>query len=480
MSKKFNSDKTELIIDYTLEGTEWEAALDKTKKKLANEVTVPGFRKGKAPLFEALKHISLMKIFDKTISDNIDKIYKDHIITQIDEKDILADNFRPKFDVTDLNLEKAVFEFVFPLFPTIKLGDYKHLKTKLDSLELSDQEIEEQKRKTLENYVVMLDSEEPIKLNDSVNFDFVGFVDGEKFDGGEAEKFDLVIGSNQFIPGFEEQMIGLKKGETKDLNLKFPENYHAKNLAGKDVIFKVTIHTIKSPNYPEVNEQFLKEVKVNPLVNDLESFNEYIKNNALKEKLNANSQKFINDAINEVIEQSEVKMSDIIINETAQSYYQGFIAQIKKQGITEKDYIEFAKTSKDEILDLYKDEAKKNLIKSYVYGKIVDEEKLHASSDEYEARITNLSELYGLKPEQIKSFVTFEAFEQEQLAAKIFAKLAEINDPEALVKYDEAKQLTSDYDNKIQSALVAQVKSMSQEKSKEEENKEQPLEEVKE
>ncbi|ENY68740.1 Trigger factor [Metamycoplasma auris 15026] len=472
MSKKFNNENTELIINYTFEGAEWEAALEKTRKKLANEVTVPGFRKGKAPLFEALKHVNPMKIFDKTISDNIEKIYQDHIISQIDEKDILADNFRPKFDVTDLSLDKAVFEFVFPLFPTIKLGDYKHLKTKLETLELTNEEIESQKRNTLENYVVMLDSNEPIKLNDSVNFDFTGFVDGQKFEGGEAENFDLVIGSNQFIPGFEEQMIGLKKDETKDLNLKFPENYHAKNLAGKDVVFKVKINSIKSPNYPEVNDQFLKEIKINPLVNDLESFNEHIKNNALKEKISANSQKYINDAIDEVIEASEVKMSNLIIDETANSYYQGFINQIKKQGISEKDYIEFAKTSKDEILNLYKDEAKKNLTKSYVYGKIVDEEKLHATQEEYDERINSLAQLYGLEANQIKSFLKFEVFEQEKLAEKIFDKLAEINDKESLVKYQEAKKLTAEYENKIQSAIIAQVKEMSKEKEDSSQTKE--------
>ncbi|WP_330463656.1 trigger factor [Metamycoplasma gateae] len=464
MSRKYNKENTELIIDYVLEGDDWNKAVEKAKKSLAQQVTVPGFRKGKAPLFEALKRIDPVKIYDKTVNDNFESVYKNHIITQLNDDDKIIENYRPSFDVKELTLEKAVFEFVFPLFPEVKLGNYKKISSKLNSLELSKEELETSKNKLLENYVVMLDSEEPIKLNDHVNFDFTGFINGEKFDGGEAEKFDLVIGSKQFIPGFEEQMIGLKKGETKDLNLKFPETYHAKDLAGKDVVFRVTINSIKTSNYPEINEQFLQEVKVNPLVNDLASFDEYIKINALKEKLHLNSSSFVDQSINEVINGTTIKMSEIIVNEEAEKYYRGFVNQLKQKGISEKDYIEFTNTSKDEIIKLYKEEAKKNLIKSFVFGKIVDEEKLHVSNEEYEARINELSSLYGIKPEQVKTFVPFKQFEQGKLSINIFERLAELNDPKSFELYKQADKEVKEYNDRVEKLLVEKAKAKSVEK----------------
>lgn len=461
MSRKFNDNKTELIIDYTLEGAEWEEALNKTRKILAKDITIPGFRKGKAPLSEATKRISLVKIFDKTISDNIDDIYRKHITTQITNEDMLADNVRPKFDVVNLSLEKVVFEFIFPLFPKITIGNYKKIQAKLNSLTLSKEELEETKHQLLTNYVVMLDSNEAIKWNDQVNFDFTGYIDNEKFEGGEAEKFDLVIGSNQFIPGFEEKMIGLKKGETKDLHLTFPKEYHAKNLAGKDVIFKVTIHNIKTPNYPEINEQFLQEIKINPLVKTPADFEKYLEITALKNKLQKNKTNFINSAIEEITSNSKVEMSEIIVDQTANGYYRDFLTQIKQRGVSEKEYIEFSKTTKDEILDLYKKEATKNLIKSYIYGKIVDEEKLHISDEEYDKRIKQLADLYGLKEDQIKTFVPFKNFEQEKLADRIFDKLAQLNDPENLKKYHEIQKEVDDYHSEIEKILVAEAKKKS-------------------
>lgn len=467
MSRKFNKENTELIIDYSLEGEAWEKAYDKAKKELAKTVTVPGFRKGKAPLFEALKKIDPVRIFDKAINDNLEHVYKEHIITQIEDNDKIVDNYRPAFNIKEIDLKKAVYEFTFPLYPEIKLGDYKKIETKLADSKVTEEELITAKNKILENYVVMIDSEEPIKLNDQVNFDFVGFIDGEKFDGGEAEKFDLVIGSNQFIPGFESQMIGLKKGETKDLNLKFPETYHAKDLAGKDVVFRVTINSIKTANYPEVNDQFLSEVKVNPLVTNLKSFNEFVLISALKEKLHKNSSEFVESAINEIISKSSVTLSEILINEEAERYYKSFMQQLKQKGISERDYIEFAKTTKEDILKLYKEEAKKNLTKSFVFGKIVDDEKLHVSAEDYEAKINQLANLYGLKPEQIKTFMPFKQFEQGELPNKIFEKLAELNDAKSFAEYKKENEKVLAYNKKAEEAIVAVAKAKSQEKSEE-------------
>ncbi|BAP39569.1 trigger factor [Metamycoplasma canadense] len=464
MSRKFNKENTELIIDYIFEGEQLSKAIEKAQRSLASDVIVPGFRKGKAPLKEALKRIDHLKVLNKVIKNNINDIYSKEIISQLKDEDKILENFEPVLDLKEVNEQKIVFEFTYALFPSVKLGDFKKLETKLLSYDLTDEDFEQAKKSILDNYMVMLDSEEPIKLGDKVNFDFIGFINGEKFEGGEAEKFDLVIGSKQFIPGFEEQMIGLKKGETKDLNLKFPENYHAKDLAGKDVIFRVTINKVQTPNYPEINEQFLKEVKVNPLVNDLETFNQYLKIVALKEKMFVNNSNFVQSAIAEISSKSEIKMSSLIEAAEAEKYYNGFVKELKQKGINEKDYFEFANTSKDDILSLYKKEANKNLSSSFVMGKIVEVENLGVTDEEFNSKVKELSDLYGLKEEQIKTFLTKQRFDQEQMSIRIFERLAELNNPEGFKKYLEINKEVKEYESKVQNILIedAKVKSKKQ------------------
>ncbi|MBN4089666.1 trigger factor [Mycoplasma enhydrae] len=453
MSRKINENNTELIINYTLEGEEWKKALDKTRENLAKEITVPGFRKGKAPLREAEKYISESKVINKTVSRSLEDVYQKHILTQIKDDDNLTDH-TPALNITEISFDKVTYEFKFPLFPKVNLGDYKGLNIKLSKLNLSKEELKKTEESILENYLVMLDSEEPIKLNDEVVFDFEGYVDGKQFDGGTSADFTLRVGSNQFIPGFETKMIGLKKGETKDLDLKFPETYHVKDLAGKDVVFKVTIHSIKTPNYPEVNDQFLKEVKLNALVNNKEDFDVFVKHNALKEKYSIAIKEFMDKAIEKINSKTTIEMSDIIIREESTKYYNDFLKNIKQQGISENDYLEFTGSTKESIIANYNNEAKKNLSHSYILGKIVEVEKLKVSEELYNKEIEKLTSIYTLSAEQIKSFFTIERFEQQKLTELVFERLAELNDPENLKAYKEADKEIKDYEEKSTRAIV--------------------------
>ncbi|AZZ65773.1 trigger factor [Metamycoplasma phocicerebrale] len=463
MSRKLNNDKTELIIDYTLEGEEWAKAIAKAKQKMVQEITVPGFRKGKAPLREAEKHIDYSKLINKAVRNNLENVYKEHILTQVKDEDNLSD-YSPSLDFKEISLEKATYEFTFPLFPSVKLGDYKKLEIKLPKLEITNEDLKNTEKEILEKYVVMLDSEGPIKLNDEVVFDFEGFINGEKFEGGEANDFNLKIGSKQFIPGFEEKMIGLKKNESKDLNLKFPESYHVKDLAGKDVVFKVTIHSIKTPDYPKVNEQFLKEVQINSLVKDKASYDEFLAHNALKNKYSVLVKEFMDKAIEKLMKNSEIKMSKIIVKEEAEKYYKNFLQSLSQQGITEKDYLEFTGTTKDQIVDNYSTEATKNLSQSFLLGKIVDVEKIKVSEEQYNKELEKLSSIYSIGLEQIKSFFTLQRYEQQKLSELIYQKLAELNDSEHLSTYRDAIKKIEDYEEKGTRSIVSINKEKHQEK----------------
>ncbi|MGX9357852.1 MULTISPECIES: trigger factor [unclassified Mycoplasma] len=467
MSRKFNEENTELIIDYTINGEEWTKAYEKAQKSLANDVTIPGFRKGKAPLKEALKRVDPFKIFNKVIHDKFDDVYKNHIITQIKDEDKIINDYHPSFDVSDYSDQGATYVFRFPLFPNVNLGEYKKLNTKLNIANIDKKMIEGTKETILKNYAVSIESNEPIKMGDSVNFDFTGYINGEKFEGGEAEKFDIVIGSNQFIPGFEEQMVNLNRGESKDINLKFPETYHAKELAGKDVVFKVKINSVKTNNYPEVNDQFLKEAKINPLVNTIEQFNEYVEFEATKAVLQVASQTYTDEAINEIIKNSSITISNIIINEEAEKYYKSFIQQLKQKGISERDYFEFTKTNKEDVLKTYQDEAFKNLFKSFVLGKIVDEENLQITDEEYENKVNEIAKSYNLKPEQIKTFVSKKSLEQNELPHKIFTLLVKFSDSENYEKYRKLEENIKQYEKNVEQAIVKMVQSKPKDNDKE-------------
>ncbi|AXE60776.1 cell division trigger factor [[Mycoplasma] phocae] len=455
MSRIINKEKTELRISYVLEGQEWQEAIEKAREKLRLNVQIPGFRKGKVPAREADKHISLGEVLEKALRSKLDNIYTEHIAKEIQPTDQIVG--REELNIPEFTESKVVVEFIFPIIPEVKLGDYAKLGGKIGSLELSKEELAETEMKIIEKYTVMLDSEEPIKLGDEVNFDFKGFVEGEPFDGGDADGYELKIGSKQFIPGFEDKMIGLKKGEQADLDLAFPENYHVKHLAGKKVVFKVKINGIKTPNLPKIDEQFLKEINITG-INTLPEYQEFLEMQTYKNKIADLETKFVEDITKKLIESSEIAISDSLLKSESKKYYDNLLNNLKQQGISEKEYLEFTKNTKDDIFKIFNESAIENLKKSFIFGAIASAEGIKATEEAYTAECQKFADLYKIGIESVKGILRFENFENKFITEQVIETLMKKNDPKHFAKLEEIKKQIQSFDEKQTEKIVAKAK----------------------
>ncbi|MBO7699021.1 MAG: trigger factor [Erysipelotrichaceae bacterium] len=253
--KKIENAKAEMTV--TLDGEKWKNAIESAFRKLAAKVEVKGFRKGQAPKHLVEKYIS----HNETLLDAAESLAQKALEDGIEEHDVTLID-RPELKVDEINDDKCVLTFVCPVLPDVKLGDYKKLKYKEEEAKVEETEINDQ-IVTLLNQKADLELKEDgeVEDGDTVVIDFEGFKDGVPFEGGKADNYDLVIGSNSFIPGFESQLIGMKSEETKEIDVKFPDDYQAEEMKGQPATFKETVHEIKKKVLPELNDEFVEELK---------------------------------------------------------------------------------------------------------------------------------------------------------------------------------------------------------------------------
>ena len=243
-------------VDVVVDEKSWKEAQDKAFNKLAENVTIDGFRKGKAPKNLVKSHVDPMKVLDEAINALLPAIYQDII-----EKDGVRPYARPQVDVTKVSDTELEVKFLLAVAPEVKLGQYKGLEIGKKEVKVTKKDVEQALEDTLKENASLVVKESEAALGDTVVMDFVGKVNGEVFEGGSAENHELELGSHQFIPGFEEQLVGHKAGEKVVVNVKFPENY-TEELKGKDATFDCTIHEVKAKKLPELNDEFVKELKV--------------------------------------------------------------------------------------------------------------------------------------------------------------------------------------------------------------------------
>jgi trigger factor len=243
-------------LKVTVEGDLWKKAQDKAFKKLAQSVNVKGFRKGKAPLDMVKKQISEQEILIEAVQNVAQEALEAGLVEH--KVDPIS---RPELGVDEVSAEKTVLSFTFAVNPEVTLGEYKDLKVKKTSAKVTKKEVEEKLEELRQQFAELtLKEEGAVEHKDTAIIDFEGFKDGVAFEGGKGENYSLEIGSNTFIPGFEDALVGMKSGEEKDVTLTFPENYQAEHLAGQEVVFKVKVNEIKSKQLPALNDEFVKEV----------------------------------------------------------------------------------------------------------------------------------------------------------------------------------------------------------------------------
>ena len=383
------------VINFKAQKEEWEKAKDKAFNKLNAKSKIDGFRPGKASRNVFEKNYP-GQIVMEAADILIDNEYK-RIITE----DKILPIIEPKIEVVKVTDDELEVNFTFITEPPVKLGEYKNLKVKKEAVKLSKEEINNKIDALVKDYAELIVKEDgAVETKDIAVIDFEGFKDGVAFEGGKGENYSLEIGSNTFIPGFEDGVIGMKKGETKDLTLSFPENYGQTDLAGKEVVFKVTVNEIKTKVIPELDEEFFKDLGMEGITNK-EELEKSMKEEIKHHKEHEAEHKFVDALLDAATANMEIEIDDELVEYEAEHMYKDFMSRMAMQGINEEIYLQYAGTTKEDIISHMKEEALKRLKNSYLLNAIITEEKIEVSDEEVNNEIEEIAKHNNVTEEDI-------------------------------------------------------------------------------
>ncbi len=389
-------------IEIKIEGKEWEEALDKAFKKANKKAKIDGFRPGKAPKDVFIKKYGKEVLYQDAADLVIEKAYMKMLD---DNKDILG-NLVAKPEITFNNIDdKGIeFNFVLTLRPDVKLGKYKDLKVKKEKASVSDDEVSKAIENIRNRYAENVLKEGKIVNGDIAIIDFDGSVDGVPFDGGKAENYALTIGSGMFIPGFEEQLVGLKSGDEKDVKVTFPKDYHAEDLKGKDAVFKVKIHEVKEVKVPELDKDFFADLAMEG-VDSKESLEKEISKNILQHKESEIEGKYMDALLDEVAKNVEVEIPDVMVEEELDRMIKQYGESLQMQGITLEQFYQFTNSDEQALRDQMTEEAKKRITYRLMLEEIAKAEKIEISDKDAEKQAKEYAEKYQMdKDEFLKLF----------------------------------------------------------------------------
>ncbi|MDV6378175.1 trigger factor [Sporosarcina sp. GW1-11] len=391
--EKLEGSQGKLTFEVSVE--RFNEAVDQAFKKVVKKVQAPGFRKGKMP----------RKMFDKMYgeeslyNDAIDIVLPEAYSAAVDEADV-EPIAAPEIDIEKLEKgEPVVFTAVIALKPEVKLGEYKGLEVTRQSTEVTEEEIDaqlEQRRESLAEMVVKEDG--AAEEGDTATIDFEGFADGEAFEGGKSEGYDLEIGSGSFIPGFEEQVVGMKAGEEKEIEITFPEEYHAAELAGKPATFKVKVHEIKFKEVPALDDELAKELDES--VSSVEELRTKLKEEAEAVKKNDSETALRDDLVEQAASNAEMEIPQAMIDS---EMMQDFEQRLQMQGMNLELYFQFSGQDEATLRDQMKDDALSRVRVSLTLEAIGAAENVEVTEEEINAELEKMSEQFGMEIEQIKT-----------------------------------------------------------------------------
>ena len=392
--EKLESNKVKLGM--TISAEDFDKAVDKAYLKLRKTITVPGFRKGHAPKGVIEKAYGWYVFVDDAFDEAYPAVYeaavKEHDVKPVD---------RP--DITILSAEKGedvAFEAVVTVMPEVSLGQYKGIEVEKQEYNVTDEMVNAEIERERENVARMIDVERPVENGDEVELDYSGTVDGVKFEGGTAEHQTLVIGSGMFIPGFEEQMIGMNVGEEKDLNVKFPDEYHSDELKGKDAVFHVKVHAVRVKELPEADDEFAKDVSE---FNTIAELRDHKKEELEKKAMNEAKAKKENDVIEKAVANATVDIPDVMIDRQADRMLNDIRYRLSMQGISLEDYCKYTGTKTEAMKAEMKNEAERRVKTQLVLDAIMKAEGIKAENDEVEKKIDEYCAQFDDKAEEFKA-----------------------------------------------------------------------------
>lgn len=385
------------LLTVTVPKEEVDKGLDKAFKKVVKQINVPGFRKGKMPrpLFEQRFGV------ESLYQDALDFILPEAYGNAVEEAEINPVD-RPEIDVTQMEKGKElIFEATVTVEPEVELGDYKGLSIEKQDREVTDEEFNQAIEDAVSRQAELTVKEGEIAEGDVVNINFDGYVDGEAFEGGQAEGYDLEIGSGSFIPGFEEQLIGLKANDSKDVVVTFPEEYHAEELAGKEATFKCEVNEVKSKEIPELDDELAQELDES--VSTVDEYKEKLRKDLEEAKVNQAEATEKEEAITKATDNAKVDIPEAMINTELDRMMQEFEQRISQQGLNLELYYQFSGQSEEELKAQIKEDAEKRVKTNLTLRAIADAENIEVSDADVEAEFAKMSEQFGLSVEDIKA-----------------------------------------------------------------------------
>ncbi len=408
-------EKSKGELKVTINGEAWAQAQEKAFDKLAKNVEVDGFRKGQAPKGLAKRQVSEQNI----LMEAVDEVAQAALIAGLKEHD-LNPITRPELGLDAVTAEEVTMTFTIQVKPEVKLAQYKDLEVKKEEVSVSAEEVDAKIAELREQFAeLVLKEKGNVEDKDTAVIDFEGFKDGEAFEGGKGENYALEIGSNSFIPGFEEQLIGMGTSEEKEISLSFPENYGAEQLAGQAVVFKVKVNEIKQLELPELNDEFAKEANQEG-VETLADLKSKFETELLAEK----SKKAEDDANNQlltlVVDASEVDIPEILIEEETDSLLEDFQRRIESQGFNMEQFTKITGQKESDLREQMKVDAANKVKVRLVLDEIAKQEKIGFTDEEIEHEYQEIATVYGMEVDKVKELASVETIGYDLRLRKAF------------------------------------------------------------
>lgn len=386
-------------VTIEVDAAKLDAAITKAYNKKKNQFNIPGFRKGKVPQKLIEKEYGVEIFYEDAANILIPDAYAEEM--KDCDLEIVS---RPEIDVVQLEKGKPfIFTAELAVKPEVTLGDYKGLDVPKTRVTVKKEEVEEELKRTQEQNAREITIEDrPVKDGDILTIDYSGSVDGEKFEGGTAQDQTLIIGSGAFIPGFEEQLIGKELNEETEINVTFPEEYHAADLAGKEAVFEVKIKAIKEKELPELDDEFASEVS------EFETLDEYkadIKEKIRERKKEEAKTERENKLLDLAVENAQMDIPDAMVEEQVQQMTEEFAQRLSYQGLSMEQYLQFSGMDAQKFADDMKPQAVKRIETRLVLEAIVKAENIEVSEEEYKAEVEKMAAMYQMETEQLEKLI---------------------------------------------------------------------------
>lgn len=386
-------------IKITVDGESWQNCLDKAYDKKKKDIKVDGFRKGAVPKDIYIKKVGVEALFmdacDIAINERYESTLKEANVTLACE---------PTVNIESVDKDSCVIEFTFISKPEVTLGAYTKLGVKREEVKVTKEEIEHEINHMKEHMAeVVIKENGSIEEGNTAVIDFEGFVDGKKLDGGTGANYPLEIGSNTFIPGFESGLIGASVGETRELNLKFPENY-TEELKNKDVLFKVTVREIKERVMPEINKDFFEDLGIDG-VDSIEKLEEHVKKDLEEHKNHEADDKYVDELLHIATDNMKVEINNEIIDSEIERMINQYRQELQMQGVSLEQYLSMTNTKLEDMKSMMKPQAIARIKTRYLLEAIIEEKKLVATKEEIEKEIKDSCDKYGIEKDEFLRYV---------------------------------------------------------------------------